>query len=125
MEDYEYQKKTESSSSHGYQNKRSDSMGSAALVMGIISATTPYFIVTSIICGPLAIILGLLSKGGELETDTRGKVSIFLGILGLVLVTLLIILVLRTLILQAGGIEPFLEDYWYSTDPVSSYPDTI
>ena len=48
-----------------YHDKRSQSFATAGFVLGLIAALTPYFVFTSLICGPLAIIFGLLSKGGE------------------------------------------------------------
>ena len=124
MEDYEYREETESSY-HGYQNKRSDQMGVSALILGIVSVTTPFLVFTSMICGPLAIILGLLSKGGEMTTDTRAKVSIFLGVLGIILVTLIMIMTFRMMIAEAGGIEQFFEYYSDPANPIPSYPDTL
>lgn len=125
MDDFEYQEKNDSSSYRGYQNKRSDSMGAAALILGIISVTTPFLVFTSMICGPLAIIFGFLSKGGELETDLRGKFSIFLGFLGLILVTLIMVMSIRLLVSTAGGWDQFIEYYSDPSNTMPIYPDTL
>lgn len=125
MEDFEFQPNRKDSSPQGYQNKRSDSLGTAAIVLGIIGVTTPYFVYTSLICGSLAIIFGLLSKGGELTTDTRGKIGIILGIISLILLTLVMIAAFSYLISEFGGWENLLDYYSEPLDPFSSYPDTL
>lgn len=125
MEDFEFQQDQNHSSPQGYQNKRSDSLGTAAVVLGIIAVVTPYFVYTSFIGGSLAIILGLLSKGGELKTDTRGKIAIVLGIISLVLVTLIVIVAFNYIIASYGGLDNLMDYYNNSIDPFSSYPDTL
>ncbi len=83
-------------------------------------ALTPYFVFTSLICGPLAIIFGLLSKGGEMTMDTKGKVAVILGIIGLVLTVLIMLVAFRVVILdEFGGFENFLK-YYQINSPSSS-----
>ena len=76
MDNYEFQSEPENSFHENYNlyhDKRSQSFATARFVLGLIAALTPYFVFTSLICGPLAIIFGLLSKGGEMTMDTKGK----------------------------------------------------
>lgn len=66
-----------------YPDKRSYGMELAALVLGILSLSLfccPY---VSLPCGALAIILALLSRGGERKCSSRGLGSLILGSLGL------------------------------------------
>lgn len=125
MEDFEFQPNQKDSSPQGYQNRRSDNLGTAAIVLGLIGVITPFFIYTSLICGSLAIIFGLLSKGGELTTDTKGKIGIILGIISLIFLTLIIIIAFCYVISQFGGWENLLDYYGEPIDPFSSYTDTL
>ena len=113
MDNYEFQSEPENSFHENYNlyhDKRSQSFATAGFVLGLIAALTPYFVFTSLICGPLAIIFGLLSKGGEMTMDTKGKVAVILGIIGLVLTVLIMLVAFRVVILdEFGGFENFLK----------------
>ncbi len=126
MDNYEFQSEPENSFHENYNlyhDKRSQSFATAGFVLGLIAALTPYFVFTSLICGPLAIIFGLLSKGGEMTMDTKGKVAVILGIIGLVLTVLIMLVAFRVVILdEFGGFENFLKYYQYyqTNSPASS-----
>ena len=108
MDNYEFQSEPENSFHENYNlyhDKRSQSFATAGFVLGLIAALTPYFVFTSLICGPLAIIFGLLSKGGEMTMDTKGKVAVILGIIGLVLTVLIMLVAFRVVILDEFGGE--------------------
>lgn len=123
MDNYEFQSEPENSFHENYNlyhDKRSQSFATAGFVLGLIAALTPYFVFTSLICGPLAIIFGLLSKGGEMTMDTKGKVAVILGIIGLVLAVLIMLVAFRVVILdEFGGFENFLK-YYQINSPSSS-----
>lgn len=123
MDNYEFQSEPENSFHENYNlyhDKRSQSFATAGFVLGLIVALTPYFVFTSLICGPLAIIFGLLSKGGEMTMDTKGKVAVILGIIGLVLTVLIMLVAFRVVILdEFGGFENFLK-YYQINSPSSS-----
>ncbi len=63
--------------------KRSNSMAVASMVLGIISIVTCTCIYLSFICGALAIILAMLSRGGKMTFDDSAKAGLVLGIIGL------------------------------------------
>lgn len=123
MDNYGFQSEPENSFHENYNlyhDKRSQSFATAGFVLGLIAALTPYFVFTSLICGPLAIIFGLLSKGGEMTMDTKGKVAVILGIIGLVLTVLIMLVAFRVVILdEFGGFENFLK-YYQINSPASS-----
>lgn len=123
MDNYEFQSEPENSFHENYNlyhDKRSQSFATAGFVLGLIAALTPYFVFTSLICGPLAIIFGLLSKGREMTMDTKGKVAVILGIIGLVLTVLIMLVAFRVVILdEFGGFENFLK-YYQINSPSSS-----
>ena len=123
MNNYGFQSEPENSFHENYNlyhDKRSQSFATAGFVLGLIAALTPYFVFTSLICGPLAIIFGLLSKGGEMTMDTKGKVAVILGIIGLVLTVLIILVAFRVVIIdEFCGFENFLK-YYQINSPSSS-----
>ena len=123
MNNYGFQSEPENSFHENYNlyhDKRSQSFATAGFVLGLIAALTPYFVFTSLNCGPLAIIFGLLSKGGEMTMDTKGKVAVILGIIGLVLTVLIMLVAFRVVILdEFGGFENFLK-YYQINSPSSS-----
>ena len=123
MNNYGFQSEPENSFHENYNlyhDKRSQSFATAGFVLGLIAALTPYFVFTSLICGPLAIIFGLLSKGGEMTMDTKGKVAVILGIIGLVLTVLIILVAFRVVIIdEFVGFENFLK-YYQINSPSSS-----
>ena len=123
MNNYGFQSEPENSFHENYNlyhDKRSQSFATAGFVLVLIAALTPYFVFTSLICGPLAIIFGLLSKGGEMTMDTKGKVAVILGIIGLVLTVLIILVAFRVVIIdEFGGFENFLK-YYQINSPSSS-----
>lgn len=125
MEDFEFRSEKEPAP-QGYQNRCNHNMAAAAVVLSVIGLVTPYFVFTTLVCGSLGIILGLLSKGGELKMDTNGKVAVILGIISLILVTLILILAVRFMLADTGGLEEMM-DYYNTLEEnnFSTYPDTL
>lgn len=124
MEDFEFQREKEPAP-QGYQNRRNDNMATVAIVLSVIGLVTPYFVFTSLICGSLGIILGLLSKGGELKMNTNGKVAVILGTISLILVTLILIIAVPFMIADTGGLEEMMDYYDLEESNFSPYPDTL
>lgn len=120
----EYQEYQEYNEFHDNQEKRNLKFGTAALVLGIIGLVTPYFIYTSLICGTLAIIFGLLSKGGERTVDKRGKTGIILGIISLVITIVILIGVFRYVFSSFGGMDGLMQ-YYNDYYDYPSYSDTL
>ena len=92
-----------------YIDKRSSSMAIASMVMGIAGLVMSCCIYPAIIFGSLAIILGLLSRGGEMTSNGYGKAGLILGIISIVCCILFLIYGLYILFVQFGGMEGYLE----------------
>lgn len=92
-----------------YQTKHSQGFATASLVLGIIGLATGCCIYTCIICGALAVIFALLSKGGELTMPGKSKIGLALGIAGIILGLLLFALSFAYMLIQFGGLEGYLE----------------
>ncbi len=92
-----------------YIDKRSSSMAIASLVLGIAGLVMSCCIYPAIIFGSLAIILALLSRGGEMTTNGYGKAGLILGIIGIICGILFLAYGLFILFIQFGGPEGYLE----------------
>lgn len=75
-----------------YVDKRSSGMAIAALVLGICGLVLSLCPYSGFIFGSLAIMLGLLSRGGEMSMSGQGTVGVILGSIAMVISTLVIIL---------------------------------
>lgn len=92
-------------------NKRSRYMEIAAMVCGITAIVSCTCLYVSLILGALAIILGLLSRGGERTTGDRAIVGIALGGTGLGLTIILYLTCFMVVIQSYGGVGSFLDAY--------------
>jgi predicted histidine transporter YuiF (NhaC family) len=94
-----------------WQDKRSASMATAAMILGIISLVTCTCLYISVICGGLAILLALLSKGGELTLSRNAKLALGLGIAGLCTTVVLYAISFAMIIGEYGSLEAYLKAY--------------
>ncbi len=78
----------EDKSTESYADKRSVGMATAALVLGICGIATGLCPYGGFILGALAIILGLLSRGGEMTMSVHAKAGVILGAIGMGLSTI-------------------------------------
>jgi len=91
-----------------YIEKRSASMAISSLVLAIAGLVMGCCIYPAIIFGSLAIILALLSRGGEMTTSGYAKAGLILGIIAIIFGILFFIYGLITLFVQFGGLEGYL-----------------
>lgn len=109
-----------------YEDKRSRGFTTASLVLGIIGIATGCCVYTGIICGALAIIFALLSRGGEKTMSNQAKVGLALGIVGIVTGILMLVAAFAVVIAEFGSFENYMEYYFDLMEPfMSAYPDTL
>ena len=94
-----------------YEDKRSTGFATAALVLGICGLAAGCCLYIGIICGALAIIFSLLSRGGEMTMSPRAKAALALGIAAVTLSILLFLMFFAIMLIQYGGIEGYMEYY--------------
>lgn len=92
-------------------NQNSVKMETAAMVLGIISLATCSCLYISIVCGALAIILALLSRGGQNTFSTHAKIGLWLGIAGLILTVVLYATAFIVAFQTYGDLEGILKAY--------------
>ena len=80
--------------------RRSQRMENAALLLGVIGAAT-----FCLVCGSLAIVFALLSRGGERTLTSRAKIALILGAIALGIVLAMIIYTFAIAELYYGGVE--------------------
>lgn len=92
-------------------DRRSQSMETASLVLGTIAVVTCSCIYISIVCGALAILFALLSRGGEYTMSSKAKIGLALGIIGLLATILLYTFSYIIAINTYGSLEGILRAY--------------
>lgn len=96
-------------SNKSYIEMRSAGMSVTSLIMGIFGLIMSCCIYPSMIFGSLAIIFALLSRGGEMHTNSYAKAGLILGIIAIICGILFFIYSILTLLIQFGGIEGYLQ----------------
>ena len=94
-----------------FNNKRSQEMETASLVLGIIAIASCTCLNVSIICGSLSMLFALLSKGGASSMSSRAMFCFVLGLVS-VLVTICFYTVLIVYMLhEYGSLSGILNAY--------------
>lgn len=94
-----------------YEDKRSNNFATASMILGIAGLATGCCVYTSIICGALAVMFALLSRGGERTMSVRSKAGLALGITGIVCGILMIVAAFVVVIVQYGSFENYMDHY--------------
>lgn len=79
-----------------------------AFILAISSLFSSTFIYLSYLLGGLAVLFALLSRGGRMKLSRKSKLSIFIGILGIVFSTLLFVGSFLILLREYGSLEGIL-----------------
>lgn len=109
-----------------YIDKRSSGFTTASFVLSIIGIATGCCVYTGIICGALAIMFALLSKGGETTMNTKAKIGLGLGIISIIFGILIFIGGLAIVIYQYGSFDAYMNEYMDILNNLdSSYPYTL
>lgn len=91
--------------------RSSERMQIAAMALGILSVASCTCLYLSIPCGALAVILGVLSRGGQMRFGSKAQIGIFLGLVGLCLTILLFMGSFLYALQEYGSIEGILKAY--------------
>ncbi len=92
-------------------NKRSRNMEVAALVLSIIAIASCACIYTSIICGSLAMLMALLSKGGATSMSSMAMTSFWIGFVAVVLTIVITLGSFVFMLNEYGSIQGILDEY--------------
>ena len=94
-----------------YTSKGSGRMQIAAMILGIISIASCTCLYLAIPCGALAVILGVLSRGGQMKFENKAQIGIFLGLIGLSFTIVLFTSSFLYSLREYGSIEGILRAY--------------
>lgn len=100
------------------ENKRSDAMALASIVLGSTALLTCGCIYLALICGALGIILALLSRGGCTTMDTRAKIGLTLSSIGLALTIVFYTVAIVSALIYYGGMDGIMKEamHMYGAD---------
>ena len=85
-------------------------METTALVLAVLSIVTCSCCYLSLPCAGIAIVLALLSRGGEMKLGSKAKLAIVLGIAGLLITVVFYIVVFAVALEMYGGWEGLLRE---------------
>lgn len=113
-------------SNKSYIEMRSAGMSFASMVIGIFGVVTSCCIYPAFICGALAIIFALISRGGEMHTNSYGKAGLILGIIGLILGFLFMIFYIMILLSDLGGTDAgkdYIQEFMEEMEELEEWED--
>lgn len=93
-------------------SRRSKRMENTSLILGVISIATICLVYPALICGSLAIVFALLSRGGEHTLTPHAKIGLTLGSIGLGAIILMIIYTLVIAEVYYGGLWNMARDVY-------------
>ena len=92
-----------------YIDKRSAGMAVTSMVLGIIGVVLGFCVYPGFIFGSLAIILGVLSRGGEMTMNGYAKAGTILGTIAIVFSMLMFLFYFATVLNEFGGFEGYMD----------------
>lgn len=91
--------------------KHSTNMEIASLILGIIATVSCFCLYISIPCAALALLFGILSRGGQMQFDQKAIAGMILGSFGLAFTVLLYGSSFAYALYEYGSIEGILKAY--------------
>ena len=99
-----------------------DVMMTASVVLSVIAIATTCCIYSSIICGSLAIILALLSRGEQKKLTPQGKLAITTSTAAIVIAVLATVMMFMVTIREYGSFENFIKAYSDIVESMTGMP---
>ena len=90
---------------------RSQKMENAAFILALIAAASCTIFYISIVCGSLAILLALLSKGGKKSCTRRAISAIVIASIGILASIVINVMAIRVLLDTYGSWDGILRYY--------------
>lgn len=92
-------------------NKKINIFEMAAWAFAVAALFSSMFFYISYICGALAIVFALLSRGAQMKFSKKSRGALFLGIFALVFTTVITVSAVYITIQEYGSIENVLREY--------------
>lgn len=94
-----------------FNNKRSQEMETASLVLGIIAIASCTCLNVSIICGSLSMLFALLSKGGASSMSSRAMFCFVLGLVSVLISICFYTVLIVYMLHEYGSLSGILNVY--------------
>lgn len=94
-----------------FNNKRSQGMETASLVLGIIAIASCTCLYVSIICGSLSMLFALLSKGGASSMSSRAMFCFVLGLVSVLISICFYTVLIVYMLHEYGSLSGILNAY--------------
>lgn len=88
-----------------------DAMMSAAVILSTIAIATSCCVYASLICGALAIILALLSRGQQKKLPQQGRLAVTISVVAILVSVFVTVYMFVSVIHQYGSLENFMKEY--------------
>lgn len=96
-----------------------ESMAGSAMILGVVAIMGVCCIYPGMICGALAIIPALLSRGQNKHPVASGKIAMALGTVAIVLTVLTIVINVAYILTNFGSFDAFMESYKATLDELT------
>ena len=99
-----------------------DAMTTAAIVLSVIAVATTCCIYASLVCGSLAIILALLSRGDKKKLTPQGKLAVMTASAAIVIAVVATVILFAVTIREYGSLENFMKAYSDLVESMTGMP---
>ena len=99
-----------------------DAMTTAAIVLSVIAIATTCCIYASLVCGSLAIILALLSRGDKKKLTPQGKLAVMTASAAIVIAVITTVILFVVTIREYGSLENFMKAYSDLVESMTGMP---
>ena len=96
-----------------------ESMAKGALILGVVAIMCVCCVYPGMICGALAVILALLSRGQNKRPVESGRIGLILGVIAITLSVAVIVVNVHYIITNFGSFEAFMESYQATLDEMT------
>ena len=99
-----------------------DAMTTAAIVLSVIAIATTCCIYASLVCGSLAIILALLSRGDKKKLTPQGKLAVTTSSAAIAISVIATVIMFAVTIREYGSLENFMKAYSDLVESMTGMP---
>ena len=99
-----------------------DTMMTVAIVLSVIAIATTCCIYASLICGSLAIILTLLSRGDKKKLTPQGKLAVTTSSAAIAISVIATVIMFAVTIREYGSLENFMKAYSDLAESMTGMP---
>ena len=99
-----------------------DVMLTVSVALSVIAIATTCCIYSSVVCGALAIILALLSRGQQKQLTPQGKLAVMTSTIAIAISVLATIMMFVVTIREYGSLENFIRAYSDIVESMTGMP---